>query len=142
MNAERRVTRVVDSLERPNGILVSPTGRWLVVAEMDKREVHRFEIVAAGQVADGRVIFVGDPEIDGAGPDGIAHDRHGNIYATYQSLVVLRPDGTLIGRIATPEKPTNGTFGGPGDRTLYISAPTSVYTLDMKVAGLGLSARE
>ena len=142
VDAERRVTRVVDSLERPNGILVSPSGRWLVVAEMNKREIHRFEIIAPGQVTNGTVVFTGGPEIDGSGPDGMAHDRLGNIYATYKSLVVLGPDGALIGRVHTPEKPTNCTFGGTDNKTLFITTAKSVYALDMKVAGLEPFARK
>jgi len=123
---------------RPNGILVSPNGKHLYVAEHSDRELFRYDILTPGNVSKGKLIFTGDPELDGRGPDGMAHDVHGNIYATYNKITVLDPEGAVIGRIPVPEHPTNCTFGGEDRRTLYITAMTSVYSLPMKVAGMDL----
>jgi gluconolactonase len=40
------------------------------------------------------------------------------------------------GTISVPEVPTNCTFGGPDRKTLYITAPTSIYRVTLKVPGL------
>jgi gluconolactonase len=135
-----QVTRVIDSLQRPNGILVSPDGRRLYVAEPNKRETWQFDITGPGQVANGKVIFTGDDKLDGGGPDGMALDSQGRIYATYSSVVVMNPDGKLFGRIPVPEKPANCTFGGPDGKTLYVTARTSLYSLSMTVSGAPLMA--
>jgi gluconolactonase len=132
------VTRVIGDLKRPNGILVSPKGRYLFVAEPDRRQVYRYEITGPGKLAAKTLIFTGDETLDGGGPDGMAHDIHGNVYATYRGMVILRPDGTIIGRIPVPEKPSNCTFGGPDHTTLYITARTSLYALAMAVPGMVL----
>jgi gluconolactonase len=133
-------TRVVSDLPRPNGILVSRDGRWLVVANPNLRQIMRYEIVRPGQLSAGEVLFTGEEEQDGNGPDGMSFDEQGNLYATYKSLVVLSGDGQLIGRVAVPEKPSNCAFGGSDNKTLYITARTSLYALPMKVAGMALQS--
>ncbi|MFG0332867.1 MAG: SMP-30/gluconolactonase/LRE family protein [Maioricimonas sp. JB049] len=134
------VTRVVDGLPRPNGVLVSPDGAYLYVANINERELVRYPIQEAGKLGDKEVLFTGDEELDGRGPDGMAFDENGTLYTTYKKLVVLSYDGELIGRIDVPEKPANCAFGGADNRTLYITARTSLYSLPMKVAGMALQA--
>lgn len=133
-----KVRRVVEDLERPNGILVSPDGRHLYVAEPRRSEIYRFDIVSPGKLGGKKLFFTGDPDRDGRGPDGMAHDVHGNIYATYSGIVVLDRAGEVLGRVAVPERPSNCTFGGKDRRTLYITARTSLYAIDTKVTGMAL----
>ena len=133
-----KVTQIIDGLRRPNGILVSADGKTLYVAEPDGRELHSYTIAAPGKVSGGKLIFVGDRELDGGGPDGMALDESGNIYATYKSVTVLDPKGRLLGRIAVPESPSNCVFGGKAGKTLYITARTSLYAIDLLVGGAAL----
>ena len=135
-----QVTRVIDSLEKPNGILVSNDGKTLYVANPNRREVWAYAIEAPGKLGEGRVIFTGDESLDGGGPDGMALDEHGNIYATYAGVTVLNGAGKLIGRIAVPERPSNCTFGGDDGRTLFVTARTSLYRVAMRVSGAPLRA--
>ena len=59
---------------------------------------------------------------------GMALDERGNIYATYKSLVVVSPEGELVGRLGLPEKPANCKFGGAdGLSLIHISEPTRPY---------------
>jgi len=134
------VTRVVDGLPRPNGVLVSPDGAYLYVANINERQVVRYPIEEAGKLGAVEVLFTGEEELDGRGPDGMAFDENGTLYATYRKLVVLSYEGDLIGRIDVPEKPANCAFGGTDNRTLYITARTSLYSLPMSVAGMALQA--
>ncbi|MCA9078803.1 MAG: SMP-30/gluconolactonase/LRE family protein [Planctomycetaceae bacterium] len=140
LSTEGKVTRVVDDLPRPNGVLVSADGKHLYVANINLRKIMRYDIVGPGSISSGEVIFTGDESLDGGGPDGMSLDEHGNIYATYKSVVVLTGDGDLIGRIEVPEKPANCAFGGPDNQTLYVTARTSLYSIPMKVAGIALRA--
>jgi gluconolactonase len=132
------VRRVIDDLQRPNGILVSPDGKRLYVAEPNRRQVLGYDIAAPGRLSGKIVVYTGDAELDGGGPDGMAHDEAGRIYATYKSIVVLEPDGKLVGRIAVPEHPANCEIGGPEGKTLFITARTSLYAVDLKVRGMAL----
>lgn len=139
ISLQGKTTRVIDSLQRPNGILVATGGKALYVAEPNKRQIWKYEITAPGQLSEGKPIFTSDAQQDGNGPDGMSLDRQGNIYATYKGIVVLTSDGQLIGRIPTPEQPANCKFGGSDGKTLYITARTSVYSLKMNVAGAPLA---
>jgi gluconolactonase len=132
------VKRVIGDLPRPNGVLVSPDGKTLYVANIERRQIMAYPIVAPGQLSDGKAIFTGDEQIDGNGPDGMALDSDGRIYATYKQIVVVNPKGDLIGRVEVPEKPANCAFGGVDNKTLYITARTSLYMLPMKVKGMDL----
>ncbi|MEI8020843.1 MAG: SMP-30/gluconolactonase/LRE family protein [Schlesneria sp.] len=135
VDAAGKTTRVIDNLQRPNGILVSNDGKTLYVAEPNKRELWKYEITGPGKISSGKLIFTGDEKQDGGGPDGMCLDQHGNLYTTYNGIVVLNPDGGLIGRIAVPEHPANCKFGGVDGKTLYITARTSLYSIAMNVAG-------
>ena len=139
INKRGEIRRVIESLPRPNGILVSSDGKSLYVANPDARELRKYPITGPGQIGDGKVIFTGDQKEDGGGPDGMALDAEGRIYATYNSVVVLKADGSLIGRIAVPEHPANCTFGGKDGKTLFITARTSLYGVQMNVAGAALA---
>lgn len=140
VDATGKTTRVIDHRERPNGILVTNDHKSLLVAEPNKRELWSYPITAPGKLGEGKLIYTGDASLDSGGPDGMCLDSHGNIYATYKSLVVLKSDGSLLGRIPVPEQPANCKFGGPDGKTLYITARTSLYSLAMAVAGPPLVA--
>lgn len=140
IDAQGKATRVIDSLQRPNGVLVSTNGQQLIVAEPNKREVWAYPITGPGKLGAGKVIYTGDEKLDGGGPDGMALDADGRIYCTYKSVVVLTPAGELIGRIPVPEQPANCKFGGADGKTLFMTARTSVYSLAMTVAGAPYAA--
>jgi len=130
-----KIVRVIDELDRPNGIAVSRDGSGLYVAHPDTREVWFYPILAPGKLGRGRVLFTGDPKLDGGGPDGMAIDEDGNLYASYSGIVVLTAGGKLIERIPVPERPANCTFGGRDKKTLYITARTSLYRVERKRRG-------
>ena len=80
----------------------------------------------------------------GGGSDGMRMDCAGNLYATAaQRVVVLDPNGAEIGSIAVPqaESVTNVAFGGPEQRTLFITSMGSgtqrgVFRVELNVPGL------
>ncbi len=50
---------------------------------------------------------------------------------------VFAADGSLIGKVLVPERPANLCFGGKDGRTLFITARTSLYAIEVAVAGAG-----
>lgn len=138
------VTRVETGMEKPNGIAISPDGKKLYVAEPNKLRLYAFEIKEPGRLGKRELLFEGiredkdGLEIQGSGPDGLTVDELGNIYACYSRIVVIRPEGGLLGEIHIPERPANCTFGGPDGRTLFVTARNSVYSIQMKVRGAPL----
>ena len=69
------------------------------------------------------------------GSDGMTMDERGNVYLTGEDVTIYDPGGNVVGSIAVPEAPANLTFGGPERRTLFITARTSVYAVEMTVSG-------
>lgn len=120
---------VDDTLEKPNGIALSPDERTLYVGSSGN-EVWQYQVAEDGSVS-GRTKFA---EVGGS--DGMAVDCAGNLYVTSQTIEVFARDGEKLGDIAVPETPSNAAFGGDDRKTLYITAQTGVYGIDLAVPGL------
>jgi len=129
------VTRVVGDMTRPNGILISPDGKTLYVADTQESKIRAYPLKPDGSAGPGRD-FIDMNRPNGGGPDGMALDEGGNVYCTTRGGVwVITPEGNLLGVIAVPEVPANCTFGGADWKTLYITARTSVYAIKLSIAG-------
>lgn len=130
----KKVSLVIDDLVKPNGIIGTPDGKILYVADAGGRKIYRYSIGDDAASLSGRTEFA--PQ----GSDGMALDEKGNLYLTSGKVTVYNPEGEKIAEIVTPEGPANLTFGGAGGKTLFITARTSLYAVPMKVTGAG-SAR-
>ena len=135
------VTALVEDFERPNGLVISNDGRQIYIDDTDRAHVRVFDLGADGSLSNGR-LFVDVKHGGTTGrPDGMKLDSQGNLYVTAntaEGVWVYAPDGTLLGFIGTPEAPANCAWGGPENRTLFITANTGVYRLSMKVSGQAL----
>ena len=129
------VKRVIKEDWRPNGILLSTDEKSLYVAAISQRQILRYPVLGPGELGEAELLYTGDEQVDGRGPDGMALDADGNIYATYKKLVVVDPKGQLLGRIEVPEKPANCTFGGRDGSELFVTARTSLYRIATRTKG-------
>ena len=121
----REATIADDSLVQPNGIIGSPDGKLLFVADIKAGKTYQYDIAADGSLVNRRLFCE-------AGSDGMTRDNAGNIYLTGKGVAVFDKDGKSLGNIPVPESWTaNITFGGPAGKTLFITAMDSVYTLEM-----------
>ena len=136
--ADGSLTLLVDDFERPNGLVISNDGHQMYIDDTERHHVRVFDLTADGRLADGRLFAdVTHGETRGR-PDGMKLDTQGNLYVTAntsEGVWVYAPDGTLLGFLGVPEPPANVAWGGPDNRTLFITANTSVYRLQMKVSG-------
>ena len=74
---------------------------------------------------------------DVTGGDGMGVDDAGNLYVTASAGVrVFDKAGKSLGTVTVAEQPANCTFGGADRKTLYITARTSLYRIDLNVPGL------
>jgi gluconolactonase len=118
-----------DQLQQPNGIIGTPDGRTLYVADIGAGKTYRYQIGADGRLS-GRQLFVEQ------GSDGMTLDAQGNVYLTGNGVTVYSPAGQKIQQIDVPEKWTaNVCFGGKDRKTLFITASEAVYVLPMQVRG-------
>ncbi len=133
-----KLSRVINTFERPNGIVVSNDGKTLFVAEPNKREIHAFAITAPGRLGEGQLWFRADKKRDGQGPDGMCFDAEGKLYATFDDVLVLaagadEKKGAIVARIKVPEHPSNCIIGGKDGKQLFITARRSLYRAALEV---------
>jgi gluconolactonase len=135
--------KLVVDCEYPNGLAFSADEGKLYVANTRWTQyIHEIALDAGGDMLRRRIFAdmsnEGNEKFPKDGfPDGMKIDSQGRIYCTGTGGIwVFAPDGTRLGVIRTPEVAANLAFGGPDLRTLYITATTSVYALQVKAPGL------
>ena len=143
----------------PNGIVISPDGKRLYVAETYSRWVVYWELSAPGKVKcnprtlDGAYIL--NASLQGGGIlDSMRLDEEGNLYVATMlpdgldplkpgGITVISPDGKVLDyielSIGIPEPlPSNLCFGGPDRKTAFITCAGTgrILSCRMKVPGL------
>lgn len=121
-----RVVRVTDDLVRPNGIVGD--GRRLFVADDGAGTTYRYDIASDGSLENKSVAAP-------AGADGLTLDEDGRLYVVAEAVEVYE-DGAKVAEIDTPFRPTNVTFGGADDRTLFITGKWAVHRIPLRVRGV------
>ncbi len=125
---------VAEDFTRPNGLCFSPDESLLYIANSDDafHHVRRFRVRPDRTLAGGEVFCVIDPGV----PDGMRVDEQGRLWCTAgDGVQVFAPDGTQIGKVLTPQTGANCCFGGSDRRTLYITAVSAVWALELGVRG-------
>lgn len=127
---DKKLTVAATDFVRPNGIVGSADGSKLYVADINAKKTYVFKINADGTLSD-KMLFA---EL---GSDGMTIDNKGNVYLTGKGVTVFNAQGKQIEQIAIDEPWTaNVCFGGKDQKTLFVTASKSVYTLKMKVKGV------
>ena len=123
---------IMDStFQQPNGIVGTPDGKYLYVADIRGNKTYRYQIMEDGSLTN-RQLFVQQ------GSDGMTLDNQGNLYLTGRGVTIYDNTGAQIGHIPVPSRWTaNVCFGGKNHQVLFITASESVYTLQMLVRGAG-----
>jgi sugar lactone lactonase YvrE len=129
------LTLLVNDFEKPNGLVFSPDEKVLYIADTDRKHVRAFDVKSDGTLANSRVFADLSAEKQN-GPDGMKVDEKGNLYVTSGVVWVFDKAGKHLGDIVTPEPPANCAFGGKDNKTLFITARTSVYKVQLKIKGI------
>jgi len=141
---------VADDLLFPNGTVITPDGKTLIVGETYASRLNAFDIAEDGSLSGRRVWAA----LDKAAPDGISLDAEGAIWlASPTSREVLRvmQGGVVTHRIATSGQAVACMLGGPDGCTLFVlttkvmasakdslaSLPGAIHTLRVEVPGAG-----
>ena len=122
--------RVTDDLVQPNGLVGTPDGKTLYVADIDAKKVYAYDIQADGALANKRLFC-------GMGSDGMTLDADGRLYLTgKEGVYVFDKAGTAVGVIKIPEGwSANVCIGGPKKDTLFVTASKGFYAVPLKVKG-------
>lgn len=125
LSADRRkVIRVVNDMVRPNGLVGTPDGMLLYIADEGSNKTYSYEIEPDGTLTQ-KKLFVSQ------GSDGMTIDNDGRIYLTRKAVSIFDPEGNLVETIEVPEAPANVCFGGKNKTTLFITARKSLYSIAM-----------
>lgn len=126
----KKAILVADSFARPNGIIGTPDGKFLYVADRVADVTYRYEINTDGSLSNRKLMFR-------QGSDGMTLDSNGNIYITGKGVDIYNPQGEKIGHINVPENWCgNICFGGKNRNILFITASKSLYSIVTSAMGV------
>lgn len=114
-----RARVVADRLSFPNGTVITPDGRTLIVGESFAARLTAFDIQPDGSLANRRVWA----ELAHGTPDGICLDAEGAVwYASPVSAECVRvaAGGAVLERVPVATQAFACMLGGPERRTLFI----------------------
>jgi gluconolactonase len=134
------IDAVVTDMEKPNGLAFSGDEKTLYVSdtsashdENGKHHIRAYDVLDDSSTANGRVFATIEPGL----PDGFRLDNQGWIFTSSKdSVQVFTPDGSLLGKILVPETVGNLTFGGTNKDRLFITASSSLYSINLNTQGL------
>jgi gluconolactonase len=125
----KKVIRVIDDLRQPNGIVGTPDGKDLFIADMGSSRTWEYTLNPDGSLTNKRLFCQ-------MGSDGMTIDTEGNIYLCGNGVTVFDKTGKQLGKIQIPESWTgNVTFGDKDLHSLYITASKSLYRIRLSVKG-------
>ncbi len=121
---------VADDLIKPNGIVGTPDGKFLYVADMEANKTYRYRIGTDARLTDKQLIL-------NQHSDGMTLDNNGNIYVTGKGVDIYKPTGEKIAHIDVPEEWCgNICFGGKDKNMLFITASKSLYVIPTHAKGV------
>jgi gluconolactonase len=121
--------RVNDDLVQPNGIVGSPDGKTLYVADIGGKKTWSFTINKDGSLGNKKLFC-------DMGSDGMTIDVKGNIYLTGNGVTIFDRNGIQVRKIVVPESWTaNVCFGGKDMKSLFITASKGLYRIRTKIKG-------
>ena len=120
------LTQVAADLTKPNGLIICPEGKTLYIADPGAEKVWAYDIEGPGKIANKR-------EFAPVGSDGMTVDKLGNIYVTWVDVIAFSPEGKEVLRLTPPERPANCLLVS---KTLYVTARTGFYAIDLEVEGV------
>ena len=127
LDPDNSVTVVAEDLDFPNGMVITPDGGTLIVAESTARRLTAYDVGAGGELSGRRLFADG---LDGP-PDGIALDAEGAVWTSmtlaHQFERVLA-GGAVTDRVEIGERAAIACMlGGPDRRTLFLLSSSDAY---------------
>jgi len=160
LNPKGKLIRIInpDDFAMPNGIVLSPDGKTLYIANTYDDEkwwnvnsnkdnfIWAYDVKDDGTITNERkfaelhlIAEVLDRKSKSSGADGMTIDDFGNLYvATYAGIQIFNSKGKFIGIINFPTYPVNCAFGGKDFKTLYVASHNNIYSIRTNVKGFML----
>jgi gluconolactonase len=128
----KTLERVTQDLKQPNGIIGTPDGKTLYVADINDKKTWAYDVGQGGKLANKRLFCE-------MGSDGMTIDGEGNVYLTGRGVTVFDKAGKQVEQIDVPGEgwTANVCFGGADGRTLFITASKGLYSIRSRTARAG-----
>ena len=128
LSSDRKtLKRIAEDLVQPNGIIGTPDGKTLYIADIGGNKTWSYSINTDGTISDKKLFCE-------MGSDGMTTDLNGNIYLTGKGVTIFDKTGKRIGNISVPESWTaNVCFGGNNRNTLFITASKGLYMIKTRI---------
>lgn len=126
--------------EDPNGLAISPDEKtYYQINTRPSAHIDAFDVAEDGSLSNQRRFFT-FPESEKPGfPDGMKVDSTGRVYVSGPGgLWVLTPEAEVIGVVEFPEQVINMAWGDADNKTMYVAAMTSVYSIRFNTPGLAI----
>jgi gluconolactonase len=128
-----------DALVHPNGLAFSPDEGILYVSDTSiarpggtNHHIMAFDVIDGARLESPRVFKVIEPGVS----DGMRVDVDGNIWTSAgDGVQVFDPAGVELGRVLLPEEASNLTFGGPDGRRIYVTATSTLWSIEVGIRG-------
>lgn len=139
---------VLEGLAYPNGLVLRPDGKTLLLGESATNRILSFTVIAPGKLRGKKVLADLPPpkEKNAEGlPDGMCLDNAGNLYVAHFGMgliEVLNPAGKIIRRYKAGNlSASNVALGGPHRDQLYITgalgdrdtSPGALFRIDLSI---------
>lgn len=140
--------RIVNNIERPNGIQLSPDEKVLYIANTLGEYVFAYDVASDGSISNKREFA----KLDGyrknangvysSGADGLAVDAQGRLYvASTSGIQVFDASGAALGIIPLPKAPQNLAFAGKDKTSLYVVGRGAAYRIALLTPGFAGRAK-
>ena len=131
--ATAEVILIDDSLNKPNGIMLSKDEKTLYVGDADGN-INQYRLDSSGALIEKGPLFANVPV-----PDGMALDCAGNLYVASHgegAVMVFSDQGNLLQSINVAPQATNVGFGGEDNKTLLITTGKGLFKIHTQLAGM------
>lgn len=128
------VKLLLDSITRPNGIVLTRDEQSLIVANSDdkKKIWYMYDFGPKDSLINPRIFYDATSDSAKGAPDGLKIDRNGNVFATGPGGVwIFNSEGLALGRIKFPEFTSNVALSAD-EKTLFITADMYVLRVKMR----------
>jgi gluconolactonase len=139
ISADGKLSLLIDSIPRPNGIAFSPDEHTLYLASSDEQKPawYAFQLDENGNIKSGGILLNALPLKQKAtqkqGPDGMKIDQYGNIFgAGPDGINIISPAGKLLGLIKVYNRFTSNCSFSTTKDTLYVTADDMVLRVKLR----------
>lgn len=134
-----KITLLIDSIVRPNGVALSADEKILYVGSSDDKHPkwYAYHLDKSSNIVSGKVLFDGTDLKEKAtvkqGADGFKVDKSGNIFsAGPDGLNIISPAGKLLALIRIPGRKTSNCAFDETKSILYITADDLILKVKLR----------